>query len=148
MRKVLVIQGPNLNLLGSRETSLYGDSTLEEIHSTLTERGRELGLEVRTFQSNHEGEIVDAIQGARPAGVDAIIINPAAYTHSSVAIRDALAAVGKPFYEVHISNIHAREPFRAHSMISDGASGIVVGFGSVGYELAIEGIAAHLRREG
>ncbi len=144
MRKILVVQGPNLNLLGTRETGIYGSVTLEEIHVRLRDRGRELGVAVETFQSNSEGEIVDVIQGASAGGAEAIVINPAAYTHTSVAIRDALLAVELPYYEVHISNIHAREEFRAKSLISDGAAGIVIGFGPGGYLLALEGAAEHL----
>ncbi len=142
--KILVIQGPNLNLLGTREREFYGTGTLEEIHSGLVELGRELGLEVDAFQSNHEGEIVEAIQNAPATGVSAMIINPAAYTHTSVAIRDALTAVGLPYFEVHISNIKSREDFRHKSMISEGAAGIVTGFGAAGYGLALRGASIHL----
>ncbi len=142
--KVLVIQGPNLNLLGEREEELYGGATLEEINFELEEVGKQLGVEVFSFQSNHEGEIVDVIQGAPVEEYEAIIINPAAYTHTSVAIRDALLAVRLPYYEVHISNIFAREEFRQRSLISDGASGIVTGFGTVGYTLALQGVSRHL----
>ena len=142
--KVLVIQGPNLNLLGKREEEVYGGVTLEEINSELTEVGKQLGVEVRSFQSNHEGEIVDEIQRAPAEDYNAIIINPAAYTHTSIAIRDALLAVKLPYYEVHISNIFAREEFRHRSLISDGASGIVTGFGTVGYMLALKGVSRHL----
>ena len=140
MRKVIVIQGPNLNLLGEREKNHYGSVTLEQIHSALREEGRKLGLEVHDFQSNHEGELVEAIQGTREGGFEAIIINPAAYTHTSVAIRDALAAVGLPYCEVHISNVHSREEFRKKSLVSDGASGIIAGFGPYGYTLALMGV--------
>ena len=139
MKKVLVIHGPNLNLLGSREPAYYGRATLAEIDEDLAKRGMELGVEVEAFQSNHEGEIVDRIQCAEGEGYGAIVINPAAFTHTSVAIRDALAAVGIPFFEVHLSNIHAREPFRKTSLVSDIASGIVSGFGPVGYGLALLG---------
>ena len=141
MRKVLVLHGPNLNLLGSREPGVYGKWTLADIDEDLVRTGRTLGIQVGTFQSNHEGEIVERIQGAGREGYGAIVINPAAYTHSSVAIRDALAAAGLPFVEVHISNIHAREPFRKKSLLSDLASGIVAGFGPSGYRLAL--IGAH-----
>ena len=147
MGTVLVVQGPNLNLLGNREREIYGSTDLEQIHATLRERGQEMGLEVRDFQSNHEGEIVEAVQQARGQGVDAIIINPAAYTHTSVAIRDALLAVGIPYFEVHISNIHGREEFRKRSLTADGASGIVAGFGPVGYELALIGVHRHLMEQ-
>ena len=140
MLKVMVIQGPNLNLLGEREKHHYGTATLDEIHAGLRKEGEKLGLEVHDFQSNHEGELVDAIQGAGTGGFEAIIINPAAYTHTSVAIRDALAAVGLPYFEVHISNVHSREEFRKKSLISDGASGIIAGFGPYGYTLALMGV--------
>ncbi len=140
MHKVIVIQGPNLNLLGEREQHHYGTATLEQIHSALREEGKKLGLEVHDVQSNHEGELVDVIQSSRNRGFQAIIINPAAYTHTSVAIRDALAAVGLPYFEVHISNIHSREEFRKKSLVSDGASGIIAGFGPYGYTLALMGV--------
>ena len=147
MSKVLVIHGPNLNLLGSRETGHYGVMTLEEIDSGLVDTGREWGVEVHTFQSNHEGEIVDQVQQARASGFGAIIMNPAAFTHTSVAIRDALLAAGLPFFEVHISNIHAREEFRSRSLVSDIASGIVMGFGPTGYRLALMGARELLAAE-
>jgi 3-dehydroquinate dehydratase-2 len=127
-------------MLGKREESVYGSLTMEEIHGQLEELGDQLGVEIDTFQSNHEGEIVDALQGAVAGGVNAIVINPAAYTHTSIAIRDALLAIDIPYYEVHISNIHSREPFRHKSLISDGAAGIVVGFGPAGYSLALRGL--------
>jgi len=139
VKKILVINGPNLNLLGSREPGLYGSATLQEIDEDLLRTGRELGVDVSTFQSNHEGEIVDRIQTAPAEGYGVIVINPAAFTHTSVAIRDALAACGLPFVEIHISNIHAREPFRQKSLVSDIASGIVAGFGPAGYRLALTG---------
>ena len=139
MRSVLVINGPNLNLLGSRENSLYGSMTLDDINAELVEAGLEWGLSIHTFQSNHEGEIVESIQNASQAGYGAIIINPAAFTHTSIAIRDAMIAAGLPFFEVHISNIHAREDFRHKSLMSDIASGVVIGFGPGGYRLALMG---------
>ena len=139
MKKIMLIQGPNLNLLGDREEKYYGSASLDDIHAGLRERGLQEGLEVVDFQSNHEGDIVDAIQGAPGQGAEAIIINPAAYTHTSIAIRDALAAVGLPYFEVHISNIQSREGFRRRSLVSEGASGIVSGFGSFGYTLALLG---------
>ena len=139
MKKTLVIHGPNLNLLGLREPGIYGGVTLKEIDEDLKRTGQELGVEVGTFQSYHEGEIVVRIQAANGEGYAAIVINPAGYTHTSIAIRDALAAVDLPFFEVHISNIHAREPFRRKSLLSDLASGIVAGFGPVGYRLALLG---------
>ncbi len=147
MSKVLVIHGPNLNLLGSRETDHYGVMTLEEIDSGLVGAGREWGMEVHTFQSNHEGEIVDKVQQAPTSGFGAIIMNPAAFTHTSVAIRDAILAAGLPFFEVHISNIHAREEFRSRSLVSDIASGIVMGFGPTGYRLALKGARELLAAE-
>ena len=148
MSRVLTIHGPNLNLLGTRETDHYGAMTLADIDAGLIETGREWGLEVETFQSNHEGEIVERIQLAKAEGIGAIIINPAAFTHTSVAIRDALLAGGVPFFEVHISNIHAREEFRHRSLVADVASGIVMGFGPTGYRLALMGAREHLAVEG
>jgi 3-dehydroquinate dehydratase-2 len=139
LKRILVIHGPNLNLLGSREPGLYGSVTLRDIDNGLVREGRERGVDVSTFQSNHEGEIVDRIQAAAGEGVGSIVINPAAFTHTSVAVRDALLAAGLPFVEVHISNIHAREPFRQKSLFSDIASGIVAGFGPSGYGLALAG---------
>ncbi len=133
--KILVIHGPNLNLLGMREPGIYGASTLGDINQRISALGAELGLAVSTFQSNSEGAIVDAIQHEP---FDLLIINPAAYTHTSVAIRDAIAAVGKPAIEVHISNIHAREEFRRHSHIAGVAVGQISGFGADGYLLAIQ----------
>jgi len=139
VKRILVIHGPNLNLLGSRQPGIYGGMTLKEIDEDLIRAGQELGVEVGTFQSNQEGEIVERIQAASREGYGAIVINPAAFTHTSVAIRDALAAVGLPFVEVHISNIHAREPFRRKSLLSDLASGVIAGFGPFGYRLALAG---------
>ena len=141
MIPILVIHGPNLNLLGSRENRHYGKMTLDDINSDLVSAGRERDLLVDTFQSNHEGEIVEVIQKARSGKYRAIIINPAAFTHTSVAVRDALLAVDLPFFEVHISNIHAREKFRHKSLVSDIASGVIMGFGPAGYRLALMGAA-------
>lgn len=143
-RRVLVISGPNLNLLGTREQEVYGRTTLAEIEAGLRALGAELGLEVETFQSNHEGAIVDRIQQAA-AGVTAasiIVINPGAYTHTSVAIRDALAGVGIPAIECHLSNIHRREPFRRRSYVSGVAVGVIAGFGAESYRLALRAAAA------
>ncbi len=137
MRKVLVIHGPNLNLLGEREPVIYGRFTLEEINQELAERAARLGLELKIVQSNHEGELVDAIQNCRN-WADVIVINPAAYTHTSVAIRDALAAVKVPAIEVHLSNTLAREGFRQTSHISPVAVGVIMGFGKDSYGLALE----------
>jgi len=133
---VLVVHGPNLNLLGTREPEVYGRVTLEAINAMLEAEGRKLGAEVRTFQSNIEGELVTAIQDAR-GWADVIIINPAAYTHTSVALRDAIAAVGIPAIEVHLSNVNAREAFRHHSYIAPVAAGTICGFGAEGYRLAL-----------
>jgi len=138
MPKILVLHGPNLNLLGQRETHLYGNDTLDAINSRLVERGRRAGAEVDTFQSNAEAPLIDRIHAARTDGTACIIINPAAFTHTSVALRDALAAVRVPFIEVHLSNIHAREPFRHHSYFSDLAAGVIAGLGPIGYELALD----------
>jgi 3-dehydroquinate dehydratase-2 len=134
--RVLVIHGPNLNLLGRREKGIYGDVTLKEIDSNLKKLAKELGLEVSTFQSNSEGEIVGAIQGSL-GKMDGILINPAAYTHTSVAIRDALLAVGTPVIEAHLSNIHKREEFRHRSFVSDIAIGSIIGFGPESYYLGL-----------
>jgi 3-dehydroquinate dehydratase-2 len=139
-KKVLIIHGPNLNMLGKREPHVYGNQTLEEIDDLLMKLGKELGIDVATFQSNHEGVIVEEIQQAMD-NCHGIIINPAAYTHTSIAIRDALAMLDVPVIEIHISNINKREPFRHHSMIADVATARIVGFGSYGYLLALEGLA-------
>lgn len=136
--KVLVLHGPNLNLLGTREPETYGHTTLADIDEALAKRAAEAGLALETFQSNHEGALVDRIHAARGEGVDFIIINPAAYTHTSVALRDALAGVAIPFVEVHLSNVHRREPFRHHSYFSDVAVGVICGLGWQGYLLALE----------
>lgn len=135
---ILVIHGPNLNLLGTREPALYGRETLDAINRRLAGRARKAGVQLQTFQSNHEGILIDRIQRAGGDGVRMIIINPAAYTHTSIAMRDALAAVKIPFIEVHLSNIHAREPFRRHSYFSETAIGTVCGLGSRSYDLALE----------
>jgi 3-dehydroquinate dehydratase II len=137
-RKVLVLHGPNLNLLGRREPEKYGSTTLDEINRGLVEQGRASGAEVETFQSNSEADLVGRVQQLMDAPVDFVIINPAAFTHTSVAIRDALAAVRVPFMEVHISNVFAREPFRHHSYFTDLAVGMICGLGPRGYELALE----------
>ncbi len=136
MRKVLVIHGPNLNLLGEREPNVYGKVTLEEINKGLVEQASKVDVELRTVQSNHEGEIVETIQNARN-WADVIIINPAAYTHTSVAIRDAISAVNVPVLEVHLSNIFAREGFRQASHVSPVAVGVISGFGKNSYSLAL-----------
>ncbi|MDF1594257.1 MAG: type II 3-dehydroquinate dehydratase [Desulfobacterales bacterium] len=144
-RSVLVIHGPNLNMLGQREPDVYGRKTLADIDSQLVERGRRLDIAVETFQSNHEGGIVDKIQAA--GGHDGLIINPASYTHTSVAIRDALLLLQIPIVEIHLSNIDKREPFRHKSLIADIVTARMAGFGALGYELALEAIARMLSEE-
>jgi 3-dehydroquinate dehydratase-2 len=136
-KNILVVNGPNLNLLGTREPDRYGRITLPVIEQELTETAGRSGVTLTCFQSNSEADIVGRIQQAAPDGVDFILINPAAYTHTSVAIRDALAAVRIPFIEIHLSNIHAREPFRHRSYLSDLAVGVVCGLGAKGYGLAL-----------
>jgi 3-dehydroquinate dehydratase-2 len=142
---VLVLHGPNLNLLGTREPEIYGRTTLASIHKAMEARARAFGVRLESFQSNHEGELIDRVQSAREQDVRFIIINPAGYTHTSVALRDALAAVTIPFIEVHLSNVHGRESFRAHSYFSDIAVGVISGLGAQGYELALEAALARLR---
>ena len=139
--RVLVLHGPNLNLLGRREPEVYGTTTLADVDARCVALASELGLEVDARQSNHEGVLVDAIQEAMDS-FDAVVINPGAYTHTSVAIRDALAALGVPVVEVHLSNVHAREPFRAHSHVSPVATAVIAGAGVLGYELALRVCAA------
>lgn len=139
-KRILVIHGPNLNMLGRREPETYGYTTLADIDRELTRLGPQWGLTVDTFQSNHEGAIVDTIQQSMGA-VAGLIINPAAFTHTSIAIRDALIPIAVPIIEVHISNIHKREPFRHHSYLSDIATGQIVGLGVNGYYLALRAIA-------
>ena len=146
MPRVLVINGPNLNLLGEREPGIYGDSSLERINQSLSEIGRGLELELEFYQSNHEGDLVDAVQKAR-GRVDAILINPAAFTHTSVALRDAFLAVKLPFVEVHLSNVHARESFRQKSYLSDIAHGVIAGFGPESYRLGLRAVAAFLKEK-
>jgi 3-dehydroquinate dehydratase-2 len=135
--QILVLHGPNLNLLGTREPEVYGAQTLAQIDAELSAIAAQAGARLQSFQSNHEGALVDRIQAARSDGTQIIVINPAAYTHTSVAIRDALAAVALPFIEVHLSNIHRREPFRHHSYLSDLAVGVICGLGASGYRLAV-----------
>ncbi|GAB2893531.1 type II 3-dehydroquinate dehydratase [Paralcaligenes sp. KSB-10] len=136
-QQILVLHGPNLNLLGTREPEVYGRQTLDDINANLRQLASQAGASCSVFQSNHEGELVDRIQKARQDHIDFIIINAAAYTHTSVALRDALAAVAIPFVEVHLSNVHKRESFRHHSYLSDTAQGVIVGLGSFGYEAAL-----------
>jgi len=138
---IQIIHGPNLNMLGTREPGHYGNQTLTDIDEELIQLGDKLGVRITSFQSNHEGELVDKIQHL---DADALIINPAAYTHTSVAIRDALLAVQVPFVEVHLSNIHKREDFRHKSMMVDMAMGVIAGFGSQSYSLALHGLHHHL----
>lgn len=143
--RLLIVHGPNLNLLGTREPEIYGADTLEDANELCRKTASERGLDVQTVQSNHEGELVDAIQAARGTA-DGIVINPAAYTHTSVAIADALAAVGLPIVEVHLSNVHAREPFRKHSYVSPLASAVIAGAGIAGYRFAVEHLADLLKK--
>jgi 3-dehydroquinate dehydratase-2 len=138
MANILVLNGPNLNLLGSREPQHYGATSLADIEAELTRMAQQAGHTLSCFQSNAEHELVEKIQGAGAAKVDFIIINPAAFTHTSVALRDALSAVGIPFIEVHLSNIHAREDFRHNSYFSDLAQGVICGLGPLGYQLALQ----------
>lgn len=141
---ILVLHGPNLNLLGTREPAIYGHTTLADVHAMMETRARASGVRLESFQSNHEGELIDRVQSAREQSVGFIVINPAGYTHTSVALRDALVAVAIPFIEVHLSNIHGREPFRRHSYFSDIASGVIAGLGAQGYMLALEAALARL----
>ncbi len=138
--KIMVLNGPNLNLLGTREVSVYGAETLSGIERMVAAKAAQSGTQVDFFQSNHEGEIVERIHAVRSEAVDGIIINPAAFTHTSVAIRDALLAVAVPFVEVHISNVAAREEFRQVNYFSDVAAGTIAGFGCYGYVLALDGL--------
>jgi 3-dehydroquinate dehydratase-2 len=137
-RKILVLNGPNLNLLGSREPEIYGRETLRDIIQRLSKAATTQGARLEAFQSNQEGALIDRVHAAKKQKFAYIIVNPAGFTHSSIALRDALAAVGIPFLEVHLSNIHAREPFRRHSYFSDLAVGTICGLGSRGYDLALE----------
>ena len=146
MSKLLVINGPNLNLLGLREPGLYGATTLADLETQCQHAARELGHELAVFQNNSEGALVDRVHAARSEGVAFMVINPGAYTHTSIALRDALLGVAIPFIEVHISNVHAREPFRQHSYVSDIALGVITGLGIVGYELALRAADHYLAR--
>lgn len=138
MKKILLLNGPNLNLLGTREPEKYGNVTLNQIEEKLRKKCADYGAELVCFQSNHEGDLVDKIQEAKKIGFNAVIINPGAYTHTSVAIRDAFLSVQIPFIEVHLTNIFSREPFRHHSYLSDIAAGCIIGLGAKGYFLAAE----------
>ncbi|WP_449281177.1 type II 3-dehydroquinate dehydratase [Leucobacter sp.] len=140
-RRILLVNGPNLNLLGTREPEIYGDDTLADVEALVARVAGDFGLDVRAVQSNHEGALIDAIHAARE-DCAAIVINPGAFTHTSIALRDALTGVALPVAEVHISNVHAREAFRHHSYISDIADCVVVGCGVQGYEFAVRRLAA------
>lgn len=145
--RIAVLNGPNLNLLGSREPEIYGSTTLADIETRLAVVGRELGVDVTCLQSNHEGALIDAVQGLRGT-CDGAIINAGAYSHSSLALRDAFLAVAVPYVEVHLSNIFAREPERHHSVLAAQARAVICGFGAYGYELALRGLVAGLPRRG
>lgn len=142
--RILVLHGPNLNLLGQREPDVYGRQTLADINQALSLLANELAAAVETFQSNHEGDLIDRIHAARGDGFAGIIINPGGLTHTSVALRDAISAVDLPVVEAHLSNIHARESFRQHSYVAGVVVGQVAGFGSMSYLLALRGLIAHL----
>ena len=147
MLRVLLVNGPNLNMLGLREPGLYGSATLEGIEAELRHQAEGLGVALDCFQSNHEGALVDRIQAARGLA-DGILINAGAFTHTSIALRDALLAVAIPFVELHLSNIHGREAFRHHSFLADKALGVICGFGATSYSLALQGLVAHLGGQG
>ena len=142
--KLLILHGPNLNLLGTREPEIYGSMTLDEIDAKLIELGNELGAEIKCFQSNHEGGLIDALHDAR-AWANGVIINPGAYTHTSIALRDAIGAIGIPVIEVHLSNVYAREEFRRVSMISAVCRGKITGFGWRSYTLGLRGLVEVLK---
>jgi 3-dehydroquinate dehydratase-2 len=144
--KILVLHGPNLNLLGTREPDVYGHATLADIDADLAANARASGAELATFQSNAEHALIERVQAARDDGTAFILINPGAFTHTSVALRDALAAVTIPFIEVHLSNVHAREPFRRLSYFSDIAVGVIAGFGALSYQLALQAALDHLQK--
>jgi 3-dehydroquinate dehydratase-2 len=144
MKRILVLNGPNLNRLGSREPERYGRLTLADIGNRLDQAAQRAGATLEHFQSNHEGEAIDRLHRAADEGVDGVLINPGAWTHTSVALRDALLAIDRPFVEIHLSNIHAREAFRQHSYFSDIAVGSIVGLGALGYELGLTALIEHL----
>jgi len=146
MAKILVLHGPNLNLLGTREPEIYGSDSLADISNRLSALAKDQNHQIDNFQSNAEHELVDTIHAARTNGTNFIIINPAAFTHTSVALRDALASVEIPFIEVHLSNVHAREEFRQHSFLSDIAVGVICGLGAQGYELALQAAIKHIKK--
>jgi 3-dehydroquinate dehydratase-2 len=146
-KKILLLNGPNLNLLGTREPQIYGSTTLSDVETAATSQASSAGATLLTFQTNHEGLLIDRIQAARNEGVDAIVINPAAFTHYSIGLRDALLAVNIPFVEVHISNIHAREEWRNKSWLSDKAVAVICGLGVFGYKAAVEYCLEHLKEK-
>jgi 3-dehydroquinate dehydratase-2 len=146
MSELLVLHGPNLNLLGSREPEIYGATTLADINAKLTDMATSANLSIDTLQSNAEYVLLDRIHAARLDGTRMILINPGAFTHTSVALRDALTGVAIPFLEIHLSNVHAREPFRHHSYLSDVAKGVICGLGADGYEFALTAAVRHLER--
>ncbi|WP_018141426.1 MULTISPECIES: type II 3-dehydroquinate dehydratase [unclassified Thioalkalivibrio] len=145
MASILLLNGPNLNLLGQREPERYGAQTLADIETDLRDRAEQADTTLDCFQSNHEGDLIDRIHAAPGEGVQRILINPGGLTHTSVSLRDALLGVAIPFYEIHISNIHAREPFRQTSRLSDVAAGLVSGFGVIGYRLALDAALAAIK---
>jgi 3-dehydroquinate dehydratase-2 len=144
MKRILVLHGPNLNLLGQREPEVYGRQTLADIDAELALLADQLGLAIDTFQSNHEGDLIDRIHASANHGFSGIIINPGGLTHTSVALRDAISSIELPVIEAHLSNIHARESFRHHSYVAGVVVGQVTGFGATSYQLALRGLAAHL----
>lgn len=144
MAAILLLNGPNLNLLGTREPGIYGNHTLAAIEAQLAQRAADLGHRLLAFQSNSETALVERVHAARDEDVGFILINPAAFTHTSVALRDALLAVAIPFIEIHLSNVHAREPFRRHSYFSDVAQGVICGLGAQGYDLALQAAVTQL----
>lgn len=148
MARLLLLNGPNLNLLGRREPERYGRTSLAQVVTRLEDRARALGHSLESFQSNTEGTLIDRVQQALDDGTDFILINPGALTHTSIGLRDALLAVARPFIEIHLTNIHAREPFRHHSYLSDVALGVICGLGDVGYDLALDAAIHHLAAQG
>ncbi len=147
MASILVLHGPNLNLLGTREPEIYGSDTLEDVNQNLVQLAQKQGHHLQYLQSNAEYELIERIHDARSEGIDFILINPAAFTHTSVAIRDAILGVNIPFIEVHISNVHAREAFRHHSYFSDVAVGVICGLGIQGYEFALQSAITYLNKK-